>query len=64
MLADPEAATRGVLWKKVFLEIPQNLQEKTSARISFLINLQAWGLQLYYKSDSGTEAFLLILRNF
>ena len=27
-----EAATRGVLWKKVFLEISQNSQENTCAR--------------------------------
>ena len=36
-----EAATRGVLWKKVFLEISQNSQENTFARVSFLITLQA-----------------------
>ena len=30
-----EAATGGVLWKKVFLEIWQNSQENTSARVSF-----------------------------
>ena len=36
----PEAATRGVLCKKVFLEILQNSQENTCARVSFLINLQ------------------------
>ena len=35
-----EAATRGVLCKKVFLEISQNSQEKTCARVSFLIKLQ------------------------
>ena len=29
-----EAATRGVLWKKVFLEISQNSQENTCARAS------------------------------
>ena len=34
-------------WKKVFLEISQNSQESTSARASFLIKLQPWGLQLY-----------------
>ena len=28
-----EAATRGVLWKKVFLEIFQNPQENTTARV-------------------------------
>ena len=32
-----EAATRGVLWKKVFLEISKNSQENTCARVSFLI---------------------------
>ena len=40
-----EAATRGVLLKKVFLKILQNSQENNCARASFLINLQAgWGL--------------------
>ena len=28
-----EVATRGVLWKKLFLEISQNLQENTCARV-------------------------------
>ena len=28
--------------KKVFVEISQNSQENTSARVSFLIKLQAW----------------------
>ena len=42
-----EAAPRGVLKKKVFLEISQNLQENTCARVSFLIKLQVSGLQLY-----------------
>ena len=41
-----EAATGGVLLKKVFLEISQNSQENPCARDSFLIKLQA-GLQLY-----------------
>ena len=31
--------------KKVFLEISQNSQENTCARVPFLINLQALGLQ-------------------
>ena len=35
-----EAATWGVLWKKVFLKISQNSQENTCARVSFLIWLQ------------------------
>ena len=47
-LKNSEAATRGVLRKKVFLEILQTSQENTCARASFLIKLQAaWGLQLY-----------------
>ena len=33
--------------KKVFLEISQNSQENTCARVSFLIKLQTWSLQLY-----------------
>ena len=33
--------------KKVFLEMSQNSQENTSARASFLLKLQASGLQLY-----------------
>ena len=33
-----EAATKGVLCKKVFSEISQNSQENTCARVSFLIN--------------------------
>ena len=56
-----EEATRAVLWKKVFLEISENSQENTRARVSFLIKLQAWGLKLYQKIDSGTVVFLRIL---
>ena len=44
--------------KKVFLEISQNSQENPCARVSFLITLQASGLQLYLKRGSGTGAFL------
>ena len=33
--------------KKMFLKISQNSQETSCARASFLIKLQAWGLQLY-----------------
>ena len=36
-----EATTRGILSKKVFLEISQNSQENTCSRASFLIKLQA-----------------------
>ena len=35
-----------VLCKKVFLEISQGSQENTCGRVSFLIKLQASGLQL------------------
>ena len=38
-----EAATGGVLWKKVMLEISQNSQENTCAGVSLLIKVQAWG---------------------
>ena len=48
----------------VFLKNSQNSQKKTSARVSFLIKLQTWRLQLYYKRDSYTVVFLCILRNF
>ena len=36
-----EAVTGGVLFEKVFLELSQNSQENTRARVSFLIKLQA-----------------------
>ena len=36
-----EAATEGVLQEKIFLEISQNSQENTCARVSFLIKLRA-----------------------
>ena len=39
-----EAVTGGVLHEKVFLEISQNSQETTCARVSFLIKLQATDL--------------------
>ena len=42
-----EAVVQSCSVKKVFLEISQNLQENACARISFLVKLQAWGLQLY-----------------
>ena len=37
-----EAATGGVLWKKVFLEISQNSHQSTCARALFLVKLQAF----------------------
>ena len=36
-----EAVSRKYFVKKLFLKIPQNSQKNTSARVSFLINLQA-----------------------
>ena len=51
-----EIATRGVLWKKVFLEISQNSQENTFARDSFLIKLQPWGCN-FIKRESLTKVF-------
>ena len=43
-----EAATGGVLEEVVvFLEILKNSLENNCARVSFLIKLQASGLQLY-----------------
>ena len=42
-----EAATRGVLLKKVFLEISQNSQENTCVKDSFLIKLQVRPIIFY-----------------
>ena len=47
-----------VFCKKVFLEISQNSQKNTCARVSFLIKLQASGLLLYLKRNSGTGVFV------
>ena len=41
-----ETSTKIILLKKVFLEISQNSQETNCAKGSFLIKLQALGLQL------------------
>ena len=51
MLKAPEAATRGVLCKKVFLEISQNSQENACVRVSFFKKLQAQGLHRYQKKE-------------
>ena len=48
---------RDVLENKCF-KILQNSQENTCAGISFLIKLQACGLQLYEKRGPGTGVFL------
>ena len=42
-MGKPEAATGGVLCKKVFLKISQNLQKNFCVGISFLIKLQTSG---------------------
>ena len=42
-----EALVQRCSVKKLFLEISQNLQKNTCARVSFLIKLQALCLQLY-----------------
>ena len=39
-MISPEAATRGVLQKKIFLEISQNSQENTCARDFFFAGLR------------------------
>ena len=49
-----EAATRGVLCKKVFLEISQNSQESICARASFLIKLQAYN---FIKKETLVQVF-------
>ena len=41
----------------VFLKISQNSLENTSARVSFLIKLQAWGYNFIKKKDSGKDVF-------
>ena len=48
-----EAATRDVLYKKVFLEILQNSQENACARVSFLIRLQVSACNFIKKRTSG-----------
>ena len=53
-----DAVVQRCFVKKVFLKIPQNSQEKTCAGVTLLIKLQASGLQLYHKRDSGTGVFL------
>ena len=52
-----EAATRGVLWKKVFLEISKNIQENTCVRVSFFRKLQALGLATLLKKRLRYRCF-------
>ena len=59
-----EAATRGVLWKKVFFKMLQNLQENTCTRVSstgvFLWILQHFKEHIFSQNTSGR--LLLLLR--
>ena len=55
---------RGCSVRKGVLRNLQNSQENTCARVSFLIKLQGWYLQLYLKRDSGLGVFLWNLQNF
>ena len=41
----------------VFLKMSRNSQESTCARVSFLIKLQVWGLQLYLKKRLWYRCF-------
>ena len=43
-----EAVTHRCSVKKVFLEIPQNSQENTCARASFLIKLQVFSKNTFF----------------
>ena len=55
-IKDTEAAARGVLWKKVFLEISQNSQENICARVCRPVT--------FFKKRLWHKCFLWILRNF
>ena len=46
-IVNAEAVTQRCSVKKVFLEVLQNSQENTYARVSFSIKLQGLGLQLF-----------------
>ena len=49
-----EAATKGVLHKKLFLKILQNSQENTCARVSYFNKVACNFIKI---RDSGTQAF-------
>ena len=51
-----KAATGGVLLEKVFLEISQNLQENTCARVYFLTKLQALACN-FIKKEALAQVF-------
>ena len=56
--SESEAVSLRCSVKKVFLEILQNSQENTCAKVYFFLKLQASTLQLYQKRDFGTGVFL------
>ena len=64
LLQHTEAATGGVLWQKVFLEISQNSQESPCARVSFIIKLQTSGKHLcrslFFNKVSGLRSATLL----
>ena len=51
-----EAVVRRCFVKQVFLEISQNLQENTCARVSFLLKLLAWACN-FIKKDTPAQVF-------
>ena len=57
-----EAATRGALYEKVFLEISQNSQESTCIRL-FSIKFQALGLHLEAQAQVFSCEFCKIAMN-
>ena len=57
MITWTEAVVQMCSIKKVFLEISQNSQENACARVSFLVKLQAWRLQLYLKKRLRYRGF-------
>ena len=53
-----EAVVQRCSVKKVYLEISQNLQKNTCARVSFLIKLQASACNFIKKRDSNRDFFV------
>ena len=47
-----------------FLKISQDLQENTCGKVSILMKLQPWCLQLHQNRDSDTDVFQWILKKF
>ena len=58
-----EAVAQRCSIKKVFLEIPQNSQENTRDRVSFLIKLQASSCH-FIKKETLAQVLSWILQNF